>query len=266
MWYPGHVARAKRKIAELLKAVNFVIEIRDARAPYATGAYERREILKGKRSIIVLNKADIAQEDITNGWVEFFRSRNERVVVTWKRDRSARLLREIFGERMSAKALVIGLPNVGKSAFINRIKGRRSVKVGGVPGVTRGVQWIQINESIKLIDTPGVIYTDLFSDRLVAKLLLVGVLTPEMMDDWKALEIAFEILRSRHPDIVRERVGDVSGLYEAVQVFGKSRGLLRVGGEVDESTALNKMFQEISSGKWGKMSFEDPEIWEEVKA
>ncbi len=259
MWYPGHVARAKRKIAELLKAVNFVIEIRDARAPYATGAYERREILKGKRSIIVLNKADIAQEDITNGWVEFFRSRNERVVVTWKRDRSARLLREIFGERMSAKALVIGLPNVGKSAFINRIKGRRSVKVGRFPGVTRGVQSIQINDRIKILDTPGIVYTELFSKKLVAKLLLVGAVMPEMVEDWKIFEMAFSMVNERYPGVVSEKVGKVSSFDEAVLEFGRRRNMLMKGGEIDTNNALQKMFHEIASGKWGKMSFETPQ-------
>ncbi len=259
MWHPGHVAKAKKRMAELLKAVNTVLEIRDARAPFATGAYDRRTLLRGKRTIIILNKADLADENVTKKWLDYFLDRGERVVLSQKWERSRSVLRKLFSQNMDLRILVVGLPNVGKSSFINRMKGRRSLKVGAVPGITRGVQWIQVDEKIKVLDTPGIIYTELFSKRLMAKLLLVGVLTAEILDDWKVFEMAFEILKNRYPGIIRERLGEAENLQEALQKFGRNLGLVRKGGIVDESTALQRMFYDISMGKWGRMSFEDPD-------
>lgn len=258
MWNPGHIAKAKRRIAELVRAVNYILEIRDARAPHATGAYEREKLFRGKKSVIILNKADIAEDSVTDEWVEFYEERGEKVVVSRKGDRSKKLIKEIFGERSSVKALVVGLPNVGKSSFINRIKGRRAVKVGGVPGITRGVQWIQINENVRLLDTPGIIYTELFSKELMAKLLLTGVLTVEQVEDWETRSKAFEILMKRYPGVVKDLAGDVVSYEEFVEEFGRRRGFVRKGGVVDTETASHKFFHEVYTGKLGKMSFETP--------
>ncbi len=258
MWYPGHVAKAKKRISELLKAVNTVLEIRDARAPMATGAYDRRSLLRGKRTIIVLNKADLADESVTKRWKDSFIERGERVVISQKWDRSKTVLRKLFSPQMDVRVLVVGLPNVGKSSFINRMKGRRSSKVGGVPGITRGVQWIQVSDKIRVLDTPGIIYTNLLSEKILAKLLLVGSLTPERVEDWRIYETAFEILKERYPEILEGVLGEVRSLQDAVEVFGRKRGLKRSGGEVDEEKSVQKMFYEIYNGKWGRMSFEDP--------
>ena len=258
IWNPGHIQKAKKKIVQLLKAVNYVVEVRDARAPYATGAYEREKLFRGKKTVLVLNKADIADERTTEAWMDFYGSRGERVVVSKKGDRSKRLLKELFGERGNVRVLIVGLPNVGKSSFINRLKGRKSAKVGAVPGVTRGAQWIQVNDRVKIVDTPGVLYSKLFSKRLVAKLILTGSLPIELVDGWEELEIAFSILKERYPGFVREMVGEVSGLDEFLISFGKKRGFLLKGGRVDIEKAKNTFFQEIAMGKYGRLSFEDP--------
>ncbi len=257
MWNPGHVAKAKRRMAELVKAVNYVIEIRDARAPYATGAYEREKLFKGKKSVIVLNKADLADERVTKEWVEFYSERGERVIVSQKGDRSKTLMKKLFGEG-NIRALVVGLPNVGKSSFINRIKGKRSLKVGAAPGITRGVQWLQISDSVRIIDTPGVVYSNLFSKRLVAKLLLVGSLTVEQVDDWEIYSLAFEILKDRNPGLIRDLAGDVSSFDEFVENFGRRRGFIQKGGVVDTNVAAHKFFHDVYTGKLGRMSFETP--------
>ncbi|MCD6449828.1 MAG: ribosome biogenesis GTPase YlqF [Thermotogaceae bacterium] len=263
MWNPGHIAKAKRKIKELVKAVNYVLEVRDARAPFATGAYEREKLFKGKKTIIILNKADLAEDSILDEWIEYFVERGERVVISKKGDRSKMLIKKIFGERASANILVVGLPNVGKSTFINRLKGKKSVKVGAVPGITRGVQWVQINDRIKMLDTPGILYTELFSKKLAAKLILAGSIPSEKVDDWELFTLAFDILKEKYPGAIKELSGDVDSFDEFITVYGKRRGMLQKGGVVDIETAAIKFFQEISTGKYGKMSFETPRDIEE---
>jgi len=258
MWNPGHIAKAKKKIKELIKAVNYVLEVRDARAPFATGAYEREKLFKGKRTAIILNKADLAEDKVTNEWIEYFVDRGEKVVISKKGDRSKTLIKKIFGERTTANILVVGLPNVGKSTFVNRLKGRKSAKVGAVPGITRGVQWIQVNDKIKIVDTPGVIYAELFNKKLTAKLLLVGSIPPEKVEDWELFTIAFDIIKERYPKVLKELAGDVGNFDGFIAAYGKRRGILKKGGEVDIETAAVKFFHEIYIGKYGKMSFEAP--------
>ena len=259
MWSAGHIERAKKKIAELVKAVNYILEVRDARAPFATGAYEREKLFRGKKSVIILNKSDIADEAVTEKWENFYRSRGERVIITKKGDRSKKLLKRIFGEASNVRALIVGLPNVGKSSFTNRLKGRRSTRVGAVPGITRGVQWIQINDNVRIIDTPGILYSELFSKELAAKLLLVGSIVVEKVDDWEIQELAFGILKKRYPGVVRDIAGEVGSFDEFLEIFGKKRGMIQKGGTVDREKASHKFFHEIYNGKLGKMSFEDPE-------
>ena len=259
MWNAGHIQRAKKRIAELVKAVNYVLEVRDARAPFATGAYEREKLFRGKKSVIILNKSDIADESVTAEWEEFYRSRGERVIITKKGDRSKKLLKMIFGEASNVRALIVGLPNVGKSSFTNRLKGRRSTRVGAVPGVTRGVQWIQINDNVRIIDTPGILYSELYSKELAAKLLLVGSIVVEKMDDWEIQEIAFEILKKRYPGVVKDIAGDVKSFDEFLEAFGKNHGMIQKGGVVDKERASHKFFHDVYNGKMGRLSFESPE-------
>ncbi len=259
MWNAGHIQRAKKKIAELVKAVNYVLEVRDARAPFATGAYEREKLFRGKKSLIIFNKSDIADESVTEKWEYFYRSRGERIIITKKGDRSRKLLKMIFGEASNVRALIVGLPNVGKSSFTNRLKGRRSTKVGAVPGVTRGVQWIQINDSVRIIDTPGILYSELFSKELAAKLLLVGSIVVEKLNDWEIQELAFDILRRRYPGVVKDMVGEVSNFDEFLEFFGRKHGMILKGGLVDKERASHKFFHDVYNGKLGRMSFEEPE-------
>ncbi len=259
MWNAGHIQRAKKRIAELVKAVNYILEVRDARAPFATGAYEREKLFRGKKSVIILNKSDIADESVTEKWEEFYRKRGERIIITKKGDRSKKLLRMIFGEASNVRALIVGLPNVGKSSFTNRLKGRKSTRVGAVPGVTRGVQWIQINDNVRIIDTPGILYSELFSKELAAKLLLVGSIVVEKLEDWEIQELAFNILKRRYPGVVRDMAGEANSFDEFLELFGRKRGMILKGGSVDKERASHKFFHDVYNGKIGRLSFEEPE-------
>jgi ribosome biogenesis GTPase A len=258
MWNPGHIVKAKRKISELVKAVNYVLEVRDVRAPCATGAYEREKLFKGKKTVIVLNKSDLADDEVTKEWIEFYQSRGEKVITSKKHDRSKFLLKKLFGDNLNVRALVVGMPNVGKSSFINRVVGRKALRVGGVPGITRGVQWLQVNDRIRFLDTPGIIYTELFSKKIIAKLLLTGVLTVEQVDDWEVYSMAFDILRKRYIGLIRDLAGDYETFDEFIETFGRKRGMVQKGGKVDTLTDTHKFFHDVYMGNFGKMSFETP--------
>ncbi|MCD6551678.1 ribosome biogenesis GTPase YlqF [Thermotoga sp.] len=247
-WYPGHIEKAKRRIRELLKMVNTVLEVRDARAPFATSAYGMDFSKKG--TIVVLNKVDIADKKITKEWVEYFKKQGKRVITTYKDEPRQVFLRKLHLGRL-ARVLVVGVPNTGKSTIINKLKGKRASSVGAQPGVTRGIQWFSLENGVKMLDTPGILYKNIFSKDLAAKLLLVGSLPVERIDDHEVFEKAFEIFK-RYQGVE----DDFTTFFEN---FAKRRGLLKKGGVPDLDRAIRVFFTEISQGKVGRLSFERPD-------
>ena len=249
MWYPGHISKARKAVERMLKMVNVVVEVRDARAPMATSAYGVD--LSRKKRIVLLNKEDLADDDVARKWIDFFRKNGESVLSTSKfEDRKAFMKK--LGMYLSSgdRVMILGVPNTGKSTIINKIKGRRVSAVGGVPGITKGVQWIAFGRDKKLLDTPGILYKKLFSKELSAKLLLVGSLPVERVD-FKVMEIAF--------DIFKNRTNEQRSFMEFLEFYGRKRGILIKGGEIDHDKAAYMLFTEIANGKFGKISFEIPE-------
>ncbi|ACM23985.1 MULTISPECIES: ribosome biogenesis GTPase YlqF [Thermotoga] len=247
-WYPGHIEKTKRQIRDLLKLVNTVLEVRDARAPFATSAYGMD--FSSKNTIIVLNKVDIADEKTTKEWVEYFREQGKRVITTFKDEPRKTFLKKLSFDRL-ARVLVVGVPNTGKSTIINKLKGKRASSVGAQPGITRGIQWFSLENGVKILDTPGILYKNIFSKDLAAKLLLVGSLPVEKIDDHEVFEKAFEIFK-RHQEIEE----DFTTFFEN---FAKRRGLLKKGGVPDLDRAIRVFFTELSQGKLGRVSFERPD-------
>ena len=247
-WYPGHIEKAKREIKKLLKLVNTVLEVRDARAPFATSAYD--VTFSGKRRIILLNKVDIADEKTTKKWVEFFRKNGETVVTTHKEEPRSALLKKLSLDRL-ARVLVLGVPNTGKSTVINKLKGKRASAVGAEPGVTKGIQWISLENGVRVLDTPGILYKEIFDKGLAARLLLVGSLPVNRIEDPEVFEISYEIYR--------KKAGVEEDFQTFFENFGKKRGLLKKGGTVDFEKAVQLFFFEVAMGKHGRVSFEDPE-------
>jgi len=247
-WYPGHIEKAKRQIRDLLKLVNTVVEVRDARAPFATSAYgvdfSRQE------TIILLNKVDIADEETTKKWVEFFKKQGKRVITTHKDEPRKVLLKKLSFDRL-ARVLIVGVPNTGKSTIINKLKGKRASSVGAQPGVTKGIQWFSLENGVKILDTPGILYKNIFSEDLAAKLLLVGSLPVERIEDQRIFERAFEIFA--------QNVRIASSFSEFFEDFARKRGLLKKGGVPDIERALMLFFTEVAQGKAGCVSFERPE-------
>jgi len=248
MWYPGHISKARKSVEKMLKVVNVVIEVRDARAPMATSAHDVG--LSRKKRIVLLNKTDLADDAVTKMWIHFFRKNGELVLSTNKfEDRKSFIKKLNMYLSSGDRVMVLGVPNTGKSTIINKIRGKKVSAVGGVPGITKGLQWITFGKDKKLLDTPGILYKRLFSKELSAKLLLIGALPVEKVD-FEIMEIAF--------DIFRKKINEQRSFMEFLESYGKRRGILIKGGEVDHNRAAYMLFAEIANGKFGKISFEIP--------
>jgi len=256
-WYPGHVQKAKRQIKENLKKIDTVIFVLDARAPVTTTSFEMN-IFRDKEKIIILNKSDLA---------------NKNYNILWKNEISKSFPVLLMGKETSGKSIinlvkssskkenphlaVVGVPNVGKSTIINKIIGRHRAKTGSQPGITRGVQWVSI-DGIVVLDSPGILYSEIYSKEIAAKLLLIGSIPVENLND-EIYEIAFNIYKN-----VAEIDKD---FYTFLEEFGKKRGLLKKGGTVDFEKAKMLFFKKLSEGKMGQFTYDTDfnKFWEVVK-
>ncbi|MCD6105306.1 MAG: ribosome biogenesis GTPase YlqF [Thermosipho sp. (in: Bacteria)] len=249
VWYPGHISKAKRKIKSYIKAVDSILIVLDARAPLATTAFEL-EIFKGKNILFVLNKSDIANKEITDKWIQTIGRTSP--VISFNKNESINKIKNFLLKNSKTKLnetrlLIAGVPNVGKSSLINKISGRKSAKTGANPGITRGLQWINLGK-IKLLDTPGILFAKLFNKDIAAKLLLVGSIPIETINNYEIIIRAFEIFRTE---------ADIEEDFETyVENFGKSRGFLLKGGICDFERSKNTLFKLISEGKLGKYSYD----------
>lgn len=270
-WYPGHMAAAKRMMQENLKLIDLIIEIRDARIPYSSANPDIEKF--GKKRIIVLNKADLADDKLTSLWIDRFKAENiPAISVSSKRNVSSivKLASAAFAERaeqLQAKgvsrvprALVAGIPNVGKSTIINSLCGAQKAKTGNKPGVTKGKQWIKTKD-IELLDSPGLLWPR-FDDQTSAKLLgFTGAINDDIFDlEELALDLIV-LLREKYPDSLTKRYGITLGDapiddYEAIC---KKRGFILRKNEYDYSRCARTLFDEFRSGVLGKMTLEEPD-------
>lgn len=251
MWYPGHMAKASRIIENLGKYIDLVVELLDARAPVATRAYSRNPI-KAKKSVIVLTKSDLALDGEVVRWKEFFEKSDEPVFVFNKNTNREKVVEFIAKHvQRNGFVIVVGVPNVGKSTFINKLKGTRSAQVGAMPGITKGLQWFSVSDKFRVLDTPGLLLPNLWSVDLAAKLLLVGSLTVDMVPP-KVLQRAFEIYAKA------VGVTDMD-LENYLEKYALEKKMIVKGGQPDKKRALVNFFNSIAQGKIGKFTFEYPQ-------
>ncbi|MGJ8455046.1 GTPase [Pseudothermotoga sp. U03pept] len=255
MWYPGHMAKASRTIEEIKKHIDLVVELLDARAPMATHAYTHQPI-KAKKNVIVMGKSDLAAGEVTSRWKDFFERLGQHVFVLDKSTTTDEIV-EFVGEHVQKNGLimVVGVPNVGKSTLINKLKGSRSARVGAMPGITKGLQWFSVTDRFRVLDTPGLLLPKLWSKELAAKLLLVGSLTVDMVPP-QIVQKAFEI----YAHLVKIQESDLQRFLEG---YALERKMLAKGGLPDTERALVNFFNSIAQGKFGRLSFEVPEEVEE---
>ncbi|MBE6773154.1 MAG: ribosome biogenesis GTPase YlqF [Ruminococcaceae bacterium] len=281
-WFPGHMAKTRRLIKESLSLVDGVTELLDARIPVSSRNPELDELTGRKPRIVLLNKCDMADDNVTREWIEYFRSKGQYALAVDCRTGKGlnayhNAVRTVLAETiakneskgMVGKALrmmVVGIPNTGKSSFINRMAGKNRAKVADKPGVTRSNQWFAIGNGIELLDTPGVLWPK-FDDPVVGdRLAFIGSVKDEVMDSETMAVRLIEALVNGYEDklLSRFKLAGIEDIHEAMpweilEEIGRERGMLIRGGEINTERASIMLLDEYRGGKLGKLSFERPE-------
>lgn len=280
-WYPGHMTKAKRAMKEDIKLIDLVIELLDARVPLGSRNPDIDELAKGKGRMILLNKADLADERYNEAWVSYFKERGFHVVKVNARSgmglkQITPLVQEACREKIErdrkrgilnrpVRTMVVGIPNVGKSTFINSFAGKACVKTGNKPGVTKGNQWIRLNKTLELLDTPGILWPK-FEDQTVGlHLAFIGSINDEIIDKEELAVELIRFLRAAYPKNLRERYGVEIGEeedYAVLQGIARARGCLLKGNELDTKKAAALFLDDFRSGKLGRITLEFPAVSE----
>lgn len=280
-WFPGHMTKTKRQIQASLKLVDAVAEILDARIPLSSKNPDLQKLIQNKPKVVLLNKCDMANQTATSRWIDYYASRGiTAIAVDCKSGKGlnkfAPAVNNVLSERrerLKAKGMVnpmlrimiVGIPNVGKSSFINRVAKQNRAKVEDRPGVTRGNQWYSIAKNIEMLDTPGVLWPK-FDDKIVGeRLAFTGAVKDQILDTELLAVRLLDFLRSLKPAdfMVRFKLEDIDldaiDSYELLNVIGKKRGMLISGGEIDTERAAIMLLDEFRSGKLGRITLEMPE-------
>ena len=290
-WYPGHMVKTRRQIAEDIKFVDVVIELLDSRIPISSQNPDIAQITKGKKKIIVLNKCDLADEKQNNLWIKEFAKKGIPAIATdsnsgrgieqlikqvekiMEEEKQKQVAKGRIGRKI--KVMVVGIPNVGKSSFINRISKRTTAGVGNKPGVTKQKQWIRINEKIELLDTPGVLWPKFESEEVALNLSFTGTIKQEIL---QKTEIAYQLVKfllenerqklCERYKISEQYIEDVlsqdyqpenNNIYEIMQEIGRKRGCMVSGGNIDDEKTANIILDEFKNGKLGRITIEKME-------
>ena len=279
-WFPGHMARTRRQIKEYLPLVDAVTELLDARIPESSRNPELLELIGGKPHIVLLNKCDLADADTTREWARYFESNGAGVLpVDCRSGRGlnaypalvqrvlAQTIRKNIEKGMPGKALrimVVGIPNTGKSSFINRMAGRNRAKVADRPGVTRQNQWFAIGNGIELLDTPGVLWPKFDDPKVGDRLAFIGSVKGEILDSELMAVRLLEVLQADYADRLRERYGiepqPEAEPWETLEQIGQKRGMRMRGGAIDTERTANMLLDEYRAGRLGRISLEKPEL------
>ncbi|WP_075980946.1 ribosome biogenesis GTPase YlqF [Bacillus massilinigeriensis] len=281
-WFPGHMAKARRQVTEKLKLVDIIFELVDARIPFSSRNPMIDEIIQHKPRLVLLNKADMADKDKTNQWIQYFRSKgihalaiNSQAGVGMKDivHASKEILQEKF-DRMKAKgvkprairAMIVGIPNVGKSTLINRLAKKNIAKTGNTPGVTKAQQWIKVGKELELLDTPGILWPKFEDQDVGMKLAITGAIKDTILNLHDVAIHALKFLESEYPERLKERYkleSIPSDIVELLDMIGRLRGCLMGGGEVDYDKVTELVIREIRTEQLGALTFETPTMLEE---
>ena len=268
-WYPGHMAKARRQMEEQLKLVDIVIELRDARIPEASANPILAELSKNKRVLIILNKADLADPEKNKQWKQRFEdclisdsisdNLTKNVVNEVKRILSDKLEKaKARGIRKKTlRAMVVGIPNVGKSTFINNIVRKKVAKAENRPGVTKSLQWIRINEDVELLDTPGVLWPKIENQSDARLLALLGSINDDILDKQELVSFGLHLLKDKYPGLIHERYAVDENGDDLIQKIGKARLWLSSDGEVDMAKTVDAILKDIRSNKIGRITWQD---------
>lgn len=286
-WYPGHMAKTKKQIIEDLKLIDVVVELLDARIPMSSQNPDLQQIAKNKKKIIVLNKCDLADEQENKKWVTYFEKKGIKAILTdansgFGINEVTRQIENIMKDDItknaekgrigkSIRVMILGIPNVGKSSFINRISKKTSAGVGNKPGFTKQKQWIRLSNNIELLDTPGVLWPKFENEKVALNLSFVGTIKDDILEK---TEIAFyllkfllenykenvteryKILNEEFENIVENNQNPNEQIMDIFNLIGKKRGAIVSGGNVDEEKVANLLLDDFRTGKLGRISLE----------
>lgn len=276
-WYPGHMTKAKRMMQENIKLVDLILELVDARVPFSSRNPDINEMGGQKARIILLNKCDLADEKKTALWSDYFRKQGFQVVQVNSRSGSG--LKAIHGAVQEAckekierdrkrgilnrpiRAMVAGIPNVGKSTFINSFAGKACTKTGNKPGVTRGAQWVRLNKQVELLDTPGILWPRFEDPKAGVRLAMIGSVKDEVINTEElALEL-LHFLKEEYSGTLEKRYGipETEDVLSMLRGIAEKRGCLLKGNELDLGKAVGILLEEFRNGKLGRFTLEVPE-------
>lgn len=276
-WYPGHMTKAKRQMQEDIKLIDLIIELVDARVPFSSRNPDIDELGKNKFRLILLNKSDLADEEQNAVWKKYFEEKGFFVVNVDSRKGSGmkaiqNVIREACKEKTERdrkrgiknrpiRAMVVGIPNVGKSTFINSFAGKACAKTGNKPGVTKGKQWIRLNKEVELLDTPGILWPK-FEDQTVGlRLAFIGSIKDELFNIYELSVLLLDYLGQNYPDAVSDFY-QIDKEEESAQLLEKiavRRGYMKTGGVYDVDKAGKCLVDDFRAGKLGKISLEQPQ-------
>ena len=286
-WFPGHMAKTRKQITEDLKLIDVVIEILDARIPISSQNPDIKQITQNKKKVVVLNKCDLSDENDNKKWMEYFIKQGHKVVLVDSNTgkgvneviKQTQLIMEDELKKLAEKGrvgrkirvMIVGIPNVGKSSFINRIAKKNSAEVGNKPGVTKQKQWIRINDNIELMDTPGVLWPKFENEQVALNLAFTGTIKDDILE---ITEIAYYLIKfliknyrsnllARYNlneqtinNILLQEQEENLNIYEIMQLIGKNRGAIISGGNIDDEKTSKIILDDFRSGKFGKITLE----------
>ena len=270
-WYPGHMTKTRRMMEENLKLVDAVCEILDARIPISSRNPDIDVICGNKPRLIILNRIDLADPQMVKIWSDYFRSQGMAVVATDCKTKKGingfvPAIRTLLAEKLQRYAEK-GIPNVGKSTFINQIAGRKGAKAENRPGVTRGKQWVTVDQGLLLLDTPGILWPKFEDPEVGMRLAYTGAVKDDVIDIESLACALIRMLWIRYPDAVRARykieMPEEAEGWELLEAAGRKRGFLVSGGEVDLERMARVLLEEYRSSKRGKFTFETPQMLKE---
>lgn len=286
-WFPGHMAKTRKQITEDLKLIDVVVEILDARIPISSQNPEIKQILQNKKKVVVLNKCDLSDERDNKMWINEFAKNGIKAILVDSNsgkgiDNVVKQIQETMNEELKKLAdkgrigrkirvMIVGIPNVGKSSFINRIAKKTSAEVGNKPGVTKRKQWIRLNDNIELLDTPGVLWPKFESEEVALNLAFTGTIKDDILEITEVayclLKFLLENYRERIverysmsdeviTDILSQEQDENQNIYEIMQMIGKKRGAIISGGNIDDEKTSKIILDDFRSGKLGKITLE----------
>ncbi|MBR6034164.1 MAG: ribosome biogenesis GTPase YlqF [Clostridia bacterium] len=286
-WYPGHMAKTKKQIQDDLKLVDVVIEILDARAPKSSQNPDMAKIIDGKKRIVILNKSDLSDENENKRWQSYFNTKNTIAIIA--NCNTGTGTKEVIGKineimkdelikheqkgrvQKNIRVMVLGIPNVGKSSFINRITKKNSAIVGNKPGVTKQKQWVRIDNNVELLDTPGVLWPKFENKEVALNLSFIGAIKDEIIDEY---EIAYHLinflnenyqteLKARYKltddeidSIYKNNSDNTERIIQIIELIGKKRGAIMSGGAIDQNKVARVILEDFRSGKIGRITLE----------